>query len=703
MLFPFRCTLVIGLLLAQAAYAHGPRPFPLQRVPIPPVPGLLDGANPIVVDKNMAIALGKALFWDMNVGSDGQACASCHFKAGADDRVKNQINPGEKSSKPSGLKFDVMPSGKGGGPNYTMTTADFPLVQYPNPLDKTNSEPYYYTDDVISSAGTFSGEFKGVNQFSGQSDTCDRSADPVFHVGSTGTRRVEPRNTPTIINDIFNFRNFWDGRANNIFNGSSTWGDRDPKAGIWVKTGPRTVKKQRLHLKNSSLASLAMGPPLNASEMSCRGRNLAALGRKLLMRKPLQNQKVHPEDSHFAKAPNLILSTASGLKPGLNTTYKAMITKAFNPKYWSYSALGPFGAPAAGQMPYNQVEANFSLFFGLALQLYQATLISDQAPIDVTPRNPNTYDPTWERMGYSAEKIASLKNGHTLFLSNHCSLCHSGPTLTTQAMATNSLLVTPTDPVKTFGPPHAPRAYGPSALGNANAAYYSGITRDINVVTRDSTASDGDKLMDFGFANTGVAEPVSDPGVGGVDDFGQPLSFTSQYRLYLQGKTSNKTYPFDPGVTTVHACNFVYLLTMDIPDALDSLFTQADGLIADGTYEGELRNKNCIDESGAFIPTAEAAIANVNGKKMAFANKAAFKIPSLRNVELTGPYMHNGSMASLEQVVEFYSRHGNFDNPNKHTIIKDLTLGTPGNADVSEAQREQNRKDIVTFLKSLYR
>ena len=35
--------------------------------------------------RNKLVALGKALFWDMQVGSDGiQACASCHFHAGAD-------------------------------------------------------------------------------------------------------------------------------------------------------------------------------------------------------------------------------------------------------------------------------------------------------------------------------------------------------------------------------------------------------------------------------------------------------------------------------------------------------------------------------------------------------------------------------------------------------------------------------------------
>ena len=39
--------------------------------------------------------LGKALFWDMQVGSDGvQACATCHFHAGADSRTRNQLSPG---------------------------------------------------------------------------------------------------------------------------------------------------------------------------------------------------------------------------------------------------------------------------------------------------------------------------------------------------------------------------------------------------------------------------------------------------------------------------------------------------------------------------------------------------------------------------------------------------------------------------------
>jgi hypothetical protein len=43
----------------------------------------------------------------------------------------------------------------------------------------------------------------------------------------------------------------------------------------------------------------------------------------------------------------------------------------------------------------------------------------------------------------------------------------------------------------------------------------------------------------------------------------------------------------------------------------------------------------------------------------------AFKAPSLRNVELTGPYFHTGSYLTLRQVVDFYLRGGDFPNTNK--------------------------------------
>ncbi|MDZ4824726.1 MAG: cytochrome c peroxidase [Flavobacteriales bacterium] len=65
-----------------------------------------------------------------------------------------------------------------------------------------------------------------------------------------------------------------------------------------------------------------------------------------------------------------------------------------------------------------------------------------------------------------------------------------------------------------------------------------------------------------------------------------------------------------------------------------------------------------------------------------------FKTPTLRNVELTAPYMHDGSIATLEEVVEFYNSGGH-PHANRDSLMQPLALN------------ETEKKDIVAFLKSL--
>jgi cytochrome c peroxidase len=70
------------------------------------------------------------------------------------------------------------------------------------------------------------------------------------------------------------------------------------------------------------------------------------------------------------------------------------------------------------------------------------------------------------------------------------------------------------------------------------------------------------------------------------------------------------------------------------------------------------------------------------------ADRGAFRTPGLRNVALTAPYMHDGSLKTLKDVVDFYAGGGN-SNPNLDMEIKSLKL----------SQRE--REDLVAFLESL--
>jgi cytochrome c peroxidase len=66
-----------------------------------------------------------------------------------------------------------------------------------------------------------------------------------------------------------------------------------------------------------------------------------------------------------------------------------------------------------------------------------------------------------------------------------------------------------------------------------------------------------------------------------------------------------------------------------------------------------------------------------------------FRVPTLRNIALTAPYMHDGSIATLDDVLDHYQRGGRADNPNRSTGLRPLTL-TP-----------DERQDLLAFLESL--
>src|SRR6476660_4068536 len=170
----FICVLAIvaalgyyGHVRAQSTNARGQiilplRPMaPLSSVPVPPVYGM-DG---ILADKTAAIALGKALFWDMQAGSDDvQACASCHFNAGADSRPANVVNPGQAGGDNT---FQLGPQVNGAaGPNYIprpgspnagfggFHDGDFPFHKLSDPDIRTSV--ISDLNDVAGSAGVFS-------------------------------------------------------------------------------------------------------------------------------------------------------------------------------------------------------------------------------------------------------------------------------------------------------------------------------------------------------------------------------------------------------------------------------------------------------------------------------------------------------------------------------------------------------------------
>lgn len=507
-----------------------PRPPSLKTISIPEPSNLQD----FIIDKQKAIELGKALFWEMRVGSDGvTACATCHFNAGTDSRSFNQINPNSNRIHSDGapnpdLTFDF-------GPSQQLKPEDFPFRKLSNIFDRA-SPAVSDSNDVISSQGVKAADFLYTKRGKSEDIVVPRIDTDGFSIHNKNVRRVAGRNSPSVINAVFNFRNFSNGSAQNDFNGVNKWGSRDINAKVYrVATNSNQIEAVTVSLNNSSLASQAVAPPLSDREMSATGRTFPDIGRKLISMRPLELQKVHFEDSVLAKYSRW---------PGTGLTissYQKMIKNTFHPQWWKSSQfirvsengvnVISHGKPSHFN-DYSLMEYNFSLFFGLAIQMYVSTLVADDTPYDRFMMGEN-----------SAISEAAIK-GVDLFRSQsrgRCINCHEGAELTGASITRVSV-----SPVR----------------------------------IREEQA------FDRGFNNVAINPATEDIGLGGKDPFGNPLSYSR------------------------HA-------STNIPNCANGLPCP---VIADGF----------------------------------------FKVPGLRNVELTAPYFHNGGTLTLRQVLDFYSRGGDF-------------------------------------------
>jgi len=461
-----------GSVLAQVV--PPPTFLPLNQIPVPEPPSLFQ----YVKNKPAAIKLGKAFYWDMQVGSDGiQACGSCHFQAGVDSRLKNTVNPGTRGLVPD-TTFQVR------GPNETLQPTDFPFHQRQNPEFQA-SAVLRDSNDVVGSQGVKLNQFVSVQPGSAV-DNGTPVPDPVFQAGGVNMRRVTARNAPSVFNAVFNFNNFWDGRAHFVFNGENPFGPLDPSAGVWFNVN-NTLTKLPVVIEFASLASQATGPPLDDTEMSYTGRTFPQLGRKMLSLVPLAKQLVHPGDSVLGPLSQSVLLADGTPSPakGLTGSYQQMIQDAFQNNLWNSSQLTPDG--------FTQMEANFSLFWGLAIQLYEATLVSDQTPLD-------------RFLGGDASALTpQQQDGFNLFFgAAGCSACHLNTELT--------------------------------AASVRNQAF---VSNSANALIEPMVVANGQQIIyDNGFNNTAVRPTTDDIGRGGLSPFTNsltgvpfPLSFSSLAEL----------------------------------------------------------------------------------------------------------------------------------------------------------------------------
>lgn len=126
----------------------------------------------------------------------------------------------------------------------------------------------------------------------------------------------------------------------------------------------------------------------------------------------------------------------------------------------------------------------------------------------------------------------------------------------------------------------------------------------------------------------------------------------------------------------------------------------ADTVLHERNRTGEVAYHNTglynIDGKGAY-PANNSGIAEITGRPD---DMGRFRAPSLRNVALTAPYMHDGSIATLDDVIDHYAAGGRTiksgpnagigkDNPLKSSFVPGFTL------------TREERADLIAFLNAL--
>jgi cytochrome c peroxidase len=109
-------------------------------------------------------------------------------------------------------------------------------------------------------------------------------------------------------------------------------------------------------------------------------------------------------------------------------------------------------------------------------------------------------------------------------------------------------------------------------------------------------------------------------------------------------------------------------------------------------HDGQLRTRALFANTGLYdldargaYPASDRGLIEVTHRG---ADMGKFKVPTLRNVALTAPYMHDGSLPTLEAVLDHYVRGGQ-KNPLQDSRVRPFVLS------------QTERADLLEFLKSL--
>ncbi len=99
-----------------------------------------------------------------------------------------------------------------------------------------------------------------------------------------------------------------------------------------------------------------------------------------------------------------------------------------------------------------------------------------------------------------------------------------------------------------------------------------------------------------------------------------------------------------------------------------------------------------VANNGLEMDYEDLGVASFTGLKK---DEGVFKVPGLRNVALTAPYMHDGRFATLEEVIDFYN-NGIVQHPNLHDNLK-TSSGLPKKLNITDSEKAA----LIAFLNTL--
>ena len=114
-------------------------------------------------------------------------------------------------------------------------------------------------------------------------------------------------------------------------------------------------------------------------------------------------------------------------------------------------------------------------------------------------------------------------------------------------------------------------------------------------------------------------------------------------------------------------------------------------------HSGELQTNHTFSNNGLDANPADLGLGLQTGRPT---DNGKFRVPSLRNIALTAPYMHDGRFATLEQVVDHYNEHVALNSPNIDPLLLNTT-NDPRQQSFTLDLTATEKAQIVAFMRTL--